>query len=94
MAKIVPMFKNGDRSSLDNYRPISILPAASKVLETIVTSQLTEFLEHHSFLLDRQFGFRKGHSAEMLLLDTLDDWRRNWMTKSCWHGVPGPKENF
>ena len=76
MAKIVPIFKNGDRSSLDNYRPISILPAASKVLETIVNSQLTEFLEHHSFLLDRQFGFRKGHSAEMLLLDTLDAWRR------------------
>ena len=76
MVKVVPIFKNGDKSSLDNYRPISIIPAASKILDTIVNSHLTEFLKHHSLLHDRQFGFRKGHSAEMLLLDTLDDWRR------------------
>ena len=72
-AKVIPGFKSGDKSNINNYRPISIFPVVSKILESIVNQQLSEFLNYNSFLHERQFSFRKGHSTEMLLLDTVDE---------------------
>ncbi len=43
IAKIVPIFKSGDRQSMDNYRPISLLSNFSKILEKIVATNLTIF---------------------------------------------------
>ena len=44
-ARVVPIFKSGDISSLNNYRPISILPIVSKIVERTVHKQLSEFLD-------------------------------------------------
>ena len=63
IAKVVPIFKAGDRLSPDNYRPISLLPNFSKILEKVVSNRLIIFLEDHNILSDNQFGFRKGHST-------------------------------
>ena len=57
-AKIVPVYKSGSVSELDNYRPISILPAISKIAERLVHDQLATFLEDSSLLSPTQFGFR------------------------------------
>jgi len=63
IAKVVPIFKGGDRLSPDNYRPISLLPNFSKIMEKVVSNRLVEFLEEHKIISNCQFGFRKGHST-------------------------------
>jgi hypothetical protein len=63
IAKVVPIFKGGDSLLPDNYRPISLLPNFSKILEKVVSNRLTIFLERHNLLAPQQFGFRQGHST-------------------------------
>ena len=45
LAKVVPIFKNGDRHSMDNYRPVALLPQFSKILEKLFIKQLDNFIE-------------------------------------------------
>ena len=63
IAKVIPIFKSGDKSSMDNYRPISLLSTFSKILEKIVASRLLTFLDDGNILSKFQFGFRRGHST-------------------------------
>ena len=63
IAKVVPIFKGGDRLAPDNYRPISLLPNFSKILEKVVSNRLIIFLDDHKIISKCQFGFRKGHST-------------------------------
>ncbi|OON91327.1 MAG: hypothetical protein ATN33_01430 [Epulopiscium sp. Nele67-Bin001] len=65
IARVTPIFKAGDKTEPDNYRPISILPIISKVAEKWVTTKLTEHLNNgYATLHPMQFGFRKFHSTE------------------------------
>ena len=63
IAKVIPIFKSGDKASMDNYRPISLLSAFSKILEKIVASRLLIFLKENDIFSKWQFGFRGGHST-------------------------------
>lgn len=62
---ITPIFKSGKKDTFTNYRPISLLPILSKVLEKIMYESLSSFLEEHNVLNPLQFGFRKKHSTYM-----------------------------
>eukprot|EP00794_Sanderia_malayensis_P000789 gene789-79_t len=62
--KITPVFKSGNSTLLDNYRPITVIPALSKVIEKIVYNQLSQYLESNGLLCPRQFGFRQGRSTQ------------------------------
>ena len=64
-AIVVPIFKSGDRFKFNNYRPISLLPILSKILEKIVYLQLSNYLADEGLLFHDQFGFRKNHSTYM-----------------------------
>ena len=63
IAKIVPIFKGGDKTNLDNYRPISLLDNFSKIFEKIMHNRLSMFLEAKDLISEYQFGFRKSHST-------------------------------
>jgi len=63
LAKVIPIFKSGLNQLFNNYRPISILPAFSKLLEKIVAKRLVHFLENNDILYKHQYGFRKNHST-------------------------------
>ena len=63
IAKVIPIFKSGDKSNMDNYRPISLLSTFSKILEKIVASRLYNFLDSEKILSKWQFGFRSGHAT-------------------------------
>ena len=63
IARVTPLFKKGNRSDPSNYRPISILPALSKILEKCLSLQIRDFLETNNILSPKQFGFRKGKST-------------------------------
>ena len=57
-AVVVPIFKSGNVSEANNYRPISLLPAISKVFEKIIYIRMTSLLKHTNQLHNNQFGFR------------------------------------
>ena len=67
IAKVKPLFKKGSKSDPSNYRPISLLPLLSKVLERVVLSQIKEFLSFNKILYDYQSGFRKNYSTDTYL---------------------------
>ena len=71
-AKIIPIFKCGDASLVDNYRPISLLSTLSKLLEKIICSRLTEHLEHNNLLTPSQFGFRSGLNTTQPMIHFLN----------------------
>ncbi|WP_353803321.1 RNA-directed DNA polymerase [Acinetobacter baumannii] len=71
---ITPIYKGGNRSDVSNYRPVTLLPVISKVLERLVANRLIKHLEEHNLLSIAQHGFRKSHSCLTNLLLTLDDW--------------------
>ena len=58
-----PCSLKSGRSEVRNYRPVSLLPVLSKVLETVLASRMTEHLERHHLLCTRHFVFRQGRSA-------------------------------
>ena len=63
-ALVIPIYKNkGDRSDMGSYRPISLLPAISKVYERCMAVQILEYFESNNLFTDCQHGFRKGHST-------------------------------
>ena len=72
IAKVIPLFKKGDESLIENYRPISLLSSISKVFERIVFNQLYKYLDDNNFLFDSQYGFRKHHSTELAAVELID----------------------
>ena len=72
VAKVTPMFKKGEKPSISNYRPITALPCFSKILEQIMYNRLYDYFTANSILLNKQFGFRAGHSTEHALLELTD----------------------
>ena len=63
IAKVVPVFKSGQKDVMDNYRPISLLSSFSKIIEKIVSNRLTSFLDNNNIISNSQYGFRKKHST-------------------------------
>ena len=76
-AKVVPLFKDGARDDMDNYRPISILPILLKILERAVQFQLVEILETYKLFSKFQCGFRRKHSTQSAITFFTDTIRRN-----------------
>ena len=77
IARVVPLYKNGQRSIPGNYRPISVLPAISKIMERILHDQLCNYLTKFDLFSDTQFGFRNFHSTAGALLDCTNEWYIN-----------------
>ncbi|CAB3377302.1 Hypothetical predicted protein [Cloeon dipterum] len=73
-AAVTPIPKDGDKSDLRNYRPISVTSVVGMLLENHVRNQLAGFLETNIALPDNQHGFRERRSCTTMLLRTLDSW--------------------
>ena len=71
-AKVVPLFKSGNKDDLDNYRPISILSILSKILEKAVFHQLHSYRSKNSLLSPYQSGFRASHSTQLAITFPID----------------------
>ena len=66
-AKLKPLYKKGNKDEPKNYRPISLLPQISKVIEKIVHEQILEYLDSNNILYRYQSGFRPYHSTDTCL---------------------------
>ena len=71
IAKVSPVYKTGDSKCFNNYRPISLLPVFSKLLEKIVYKRMMKFLDKHKILYNHQYGFRSAHNTEHPVLQLL-----------------------
>ena len=72
LAKVTPIHKDGDKYDVNNYRPISVLPVLSKIIEHAVHDQLYSFLTDNNILNSCQSGFRRNHSTSTSLIDVSD----------------------
>ena len=70
-ARVVPIFKAGNRSNLNNYRPTSILPIFNKIFERVVHNQLQSYLDDFKILDSSQFGFRPHLSISRAVSNSL-----------------------
>ena len=76
IAKVTPLHKGGTKEDYNNFRPISVLPILSKILERAVHQQLIAYLEENRFLSSFQFGYRKGRSTELATILLTDNIRK------------------
>lgn len=63
----------GIKFSFSNYRPISILPQFSKILEKLFTNRLDNFIEKNNILNDDQYGFRNNRSTALALTELIEE---------------------
>ena len=73
IAKVLPVIKSDDPSLFSNYRPISILPCLSRVLEKLFYLNLSEFLTKFNILNHHQYGFRPHHSTALAILELVNN---------------------
>ena len=71
-ASVTPVFKKGEKAFMGNYRPISILPALSKVYEKSINSRLIWFLDNFGISTKIHFGFRPAKSTEHALIKLIE----------------------
>ena len=83
IAKVIPVFKKGKPEDMDNYRPISVLPVISKILERVVQEQLYKYLTMNQLLSPYQCGFRKCHSTETAAISLIQTLFEETLTKRC-----------
>ena len=72
VSKIIPIFKKGDKHTIGNYRPISLLSCFSKIMERLVYDRIYNFVSKHHILHDNQFGFRTHYSTDHALISVHD----------------------
>jgi hypothetical protein len=70
--RTVPIFKSGDPCLCDNYRPISLIPTLSKIIEKIAAITLTNHLQLNKLLHHNQFGFQRNTSTEHNLIKVFN----------------------
>lgn len=73
IAKVIPLFKNDSKHAFTNYRPISLLPQFSKILEKLFNSRLEKFLEKHHAINDGQYGFRSKRTTSMAINEAIEE---------------------
>ena len=76
-AKVIPLYKKGDKNYEGNYRPVSILPVLSKVFERVAHNQIDKYLCNNNVLYNNQSGFRSSYSTDTALTYLSDTIRHN-----------------
>ena len=71
-ANVIPIFKKGDKSNVENYRPVSLTSLVCKTMESILKDKIVDFLDENDIIRDTQHGFRRGRSCLTNLLEFFD----------------------
>ena len=74
LARVIPIFKDGDRADKSNYRPISALPVIARLFEKLVANQLYQHVIDNGLLSPAQSAYRHFHSTVTHLLKNTNDW--------------------
>ena len=87
LAKVIPIYKAKDKTLFTNYRPISLLPVLSKILEKVIYKRTYSFLENQEILFSSQYGFRNGHSTIQAATELITDILNGFESKEYSIGV-------
>ena len=80
IALVTPVYKENDKHTFSNCRPISVLPCFSKILERLMYKKAIRFFNKHHFLSRYQYGFRAGHFTQHVAIELVDKIERNKFT--------------
>lgn len=69
---VIPIYKSGNKSDTNNYRPITLLNSLSKVFENLINAQLLKFVVSHKILSENQYGFQKNKSTSDAIASVTD----------------------
>ena len=72
LAKVIPLYKASDPMLFSNYRPVSVLPLFSKILEHLMYTRLLSYINKHKLLYSNHLGFRRVHSPDLALICLVD----------------------
>ena len=72
VAKVIAIYKSGDKTNISNYRPISLLSIVSKIFERAIYVRLFDFFESNEAFTNKQFGFRRGLSTCSAILNVFN----------------------
>jgi hypothetical protein len=72
-SEITPIHKKGDKTDMSNYRPITLLPTFSKILEKVIYKRLLSHLSKYNILVKERFGFRENSSTALATYNLLDN---------------------
>ena len=73
VGQVTPLHKGGQYRERNNYRPISVLPIPSKIIEKHVAHSLLKYLQENNLLYELKSAFRPGHSTETALIRITDE---------------------
>ena len=71
-AKVIPVYKKNDKTLLKNYRPISVLPVVSKIIENVMHNQMMDYFTSNKLFSSQQYRFRPNRSTELAALELMD----------------------
>ena len=71
IALVTPVFKANDQEEFCNYRPISVIPCFSKILEKIMYKRKIKYLDKKNVIFQSQYGFRKKHSTNLATIELV-----------------------
>lgn len=86
-AKVIPIFKNGDKHYMDNYRPVSLLPQFSKILEKLFVKQLDLFIGKYELLSEHQYGFRENRTTTYAVMEMVEEITKAVENDECSTGI-------
>ena len=75
LADITPVYKKNDPTLVENYRPVSVLPSVSKIIERIIQKQFSSHVSE--FLSPYLCGYRKGFNTQHALVSLIEKWKKN-----------------
>ena len=73
IAKVIPLFKAGEKNYFTNYSHVFLLPQFSKILEKLFGKRLTKFVENHNIINNSQYGFRQDDSTSLAKIDLIEE---------------------
>lgn len=85
--KVIPIYKKGDITAPENFRPISILPAPSKILELAIYKQIYEHMEQNQYFSKEQYGFKKNKSTSDAILKFIENVYEAFEEKQLCHSI-------
>ena len=74
VARVTPIYKDGDKTEKSNYQPISVLPVISRLFEKLIANQLYQYMNDTRHFSSGQSGFLRLHVTVTCLLKSTDDW--------------------
>ena len=86
IAKVISIFKSGDKKTFTYYRPVSLLPQFSKILEKRFQLRLEKFINKSHIISESQYGFRRNCSTNLAIIDLKEDITTSLDKKKiCWN---------